>query len=233
MSEVREFDFRRQIDLLSDCREPLLIGVRHHSAAITRALTPLLDAFQPKNILLEMPSDFSDWIEHLADEQTVAPVAISAADPHGNIFFYPLADFSPELVAIRWAKKHRVPIVPFDLSAGAQVVESKIERLDEAIRAWMEQQPSGRKQASESTSQSSSPRTLLHELLARTYSEDTGQLWERLIETPGMLGDPESVRRAALLFGWAVRENNSNIQLRDLLRRCVKRFAKRQSKALL
>jgi Mg-chelatase subunit ChlD len=229
MSEVREFDFRRQIDLLSDCREPLLIGVRHHSAAITRALTPLLDAFQPKNILLEMPSDFSDWIEHLADEQTVAPVAISAADPHGNIFFYPLADFSPELVAIRWAKKHRVPIVPFDLSAGAQVVESKIERLDEAIRAWMEQQPSGRKQASESTSQSSSPRTLLHELLARTYSEDTGQLWERLIETPGMLGDPESVRRAALLFGWAVRENNSNIQLRDLLRESAMRQALREA----
>ncbi len=103
MSEASEFDFPQQVDLLADCREPLLIGVRHHSAAITRSLAPLLNAFQPQCILLEMPSDFTDWIEHLADEQTVAPVAISAADPHGNISFYPLADFSPELAAIRWA----------------------------------------------------------------------------------------------------------------------------------
>ncbi len=229
MSEAREFDFPKQVDLLSECREPLLIGVRHHSAAITRALTPLLDAFHPKSILLEMPSDFCDWIEHLADEQTVAPVAISAADPHGNISFYPLADFSPELAAIRWASKHRVPVVPFDLSAGAQVVESKIERLDEAINSWMDQQPSGPQQANESASHSSSSRTLLQDLLARTYSEDTGQLWERLIETPGMLGDPESVRRAALLFGWAIRENSSNIQLRDLLRESAMRQAIREA----
>ncbi len=229
MSETREFDFPKQMDMLSECREPLLVGVRHHSAAITRALTPLLDAFQPKSILLEMPSDFLDWIEHLADEQTVAPVAISAADPHGNISFYPLADFSPELVAIRWASKHHVPIVPFDLSAGAQVVASKIERLEEAMKTWMDHQHSGAQQANEPVSHSSSSRTLLQALLARTYSEDTGQLWERLIETPGMLGGPESVRRAALLFGWAIRENSSNIQLRDLLRESAMRQAIREA----
>ncbi len=74
MSDLRDFDFPKQVDLLADCRKPLLIGVRHHSAAMTRALAPLLDAFQPKSILLEMPSDFTDWIEHLADEQTIAPV---------------------------------------------------------------------------------------------------------------------------------------------------------------
>lgn len=229
MSEVREFDFPKQVDLLSECREPLLIGVRHHSAAITRALTPLLDAFQPKTILLEMPSDFSDWIVHLADEQTVAPVAISAADPHGNISFYPLADFSPELAAIRWASKHRVPIVPFDLSAGAQVVESKIARLDQAMGTWRDQQLSNPQQAIESDPHSSKSKTLLQDLLARTYSEDTGQLWERLIETPGMLGDPESVRRAALLFGWAIRENSSHVQLRDLLRESAMRQAIREA----
>jgi Family of unknown function (DUF5682) len=231
MSEAREFDFLEQVDLLANCREPLLIGVRHHSAAITRALKPLLEAFQPKSILLEMPSDFADWIEHLADEETVAPVAISAADPLGNISFYPLADFSPELAAIRWAKRNRVPVVPFDLSAGAQVVESKRVRLDEAICAWREKQASRPQLANESTPNSSSSRNLLQKLLARTYSEDTGQLWERLIETPGMVGDSESVRRAALLFGWAVRENSSNIQQRDLLREAAMRQAIRDAPA--
>ena len=224
MNEAHEIDFPRQVDLLAECRKPLLIGVRHHSAAITRALAPLLDTFQPKCILLEMPSDFSDWIEHLADEQTVAPVAISAADPNGNISFFPLADFSPELAAIRWASKHRVPIVPFDLSAGAQVVEAKRERLDQSIDNWIEQQ-----QSSELAACSSSSKSLLQRLLDRTYSEDTGQLWERLIETPGMMSEPESVRRAALLFGWAVREDRSNIPPRDLLRESAMRQAIRRS----
>jgi Mg-chelatase subunit ChlD len=229
MSEAREFDFLGQVDHLYECRKPLLIGVRHHSAAITRALAPLLETFQPKSILLEMPSDFSDWIEHLADEQTVAPVAISAADPQGNISFYPLADFSPELAAIRWANKHRVPIVPMDLSAGAHVVESKRERLNQAINNWIDQQRSSQNRANEASSHSSLSRTVLQELLARTHSEDTGQLWERLIETPGMLYDAESVRRASLLFGWAVREHGSHIQPRDLLRESAMRQAIREA----
>jgi Mg-chelatase subunit ChlD len=224
MSEAREFDFPTQVELLSKCRKPLLIGVRHHSAAITRALTPLLDAFAPKCVLLEMPSDFSDWIEHLADEQTVAPVAISAADPEGNIAFYPLADFSPELVAIRWAKKNRVPVVPFDLSAGARILESKMAKLDDAMKAWIDQQ-----QASESALSSPLTTTMLENLLANTNSEDTGQLWERLIETPGMLEDPDSVRRAALLFGWSVRKSSPIIQTRDMLRESAMRQAIREA----
>ncbi len=69
----------------------------------------------------------------------------------------------------------------------------------------------------------------MQELLARTYSEDSGKLWERLIETPGMLADPESIRRAALLFGWAVREDSSSIPLRDLLRESAMRQAIREA----
>ncbi len=178
-----------------------------------------------------MPSDFTNWIEHLADEQTIAPIAISAADPHGNISFYPLADFSPELAAIRWAKKRRVPIVPFDLSAGAQVTETKRERLEEAIRTWSEKQRVGPKLSDYSAEHSTNSRSLMQELLARTYSEDSGKLWERLIETPGMLADPESIRRAALLFGWPcakiAQAFRYAIYCGNL--QCGRRFAKLQS----
>ena len=219
MNHRPALDFSTQIESLAQCRQPYLIGVRHHSAAITRALSALLSSMQPKSILLEMPSDFTDWIPYLADEETVAPIAISAADPQGNLSFYPLADFSPELAAIRWAHHHQIPLRPFDLSAGARVLESKAEAIHNLIATWLQKQPTsglGPDEASPSA---------LQALLARTHSEDTGQLWERLIETPGMMEDPETIRRAALLFGWAVRESTPTISIRDYLREAAMRQA--------
>ena len=36
---------------LADCRTPLLIGVRHHSAALARVMPKLLADFKPKAML--------------------------------------------------------------------------------------------------------------------------------------------------------------------------------------
>jgi len=41
------------IDALIDCREPLLIGVRHHSAALARVIPQILDEFKPETLLVE------------------------------------------------------------------------------------------------------------------------------------------------------------------------------------
>lgn len=222
-----------QLEQLANCRSPYLIGVRHHSAAICRIIDPLLRQIKPSCILLELPVDFADWLHLLTDEQTSAPIAISAADPFGNLAFYPLADFSPELIVLRWAKKHQVPVVPIDLSTGAQVLASKQQQIHQLLEGSLASQ------------QLLHPRDMqlyssfLERLLSKTYSTDTGQLWERLVETPGMLSEPESVRRAALLFGWAVRESQrgqapsnqlrSLNSQRDLIRECAMREALRNA----
>lgn len=228
LDEVKE-----QLDQLANCRSPYLIGVRHHSAAISRIVEPLLRNVNPSCVLLEMPIDFADWLHLLTDEQTTAPIAISAADPLGNLAFYPLADFSPELIILRWAYKHNIPVIPIDLSAGAQVLPGKQHLIDHHLDAWFAEQPSQQPPYKPSNT------SLLDRLLSKTYSSDTGQLWERLVETPGILGDPESVRRAALLFGWAVRESQANSKItnqprsllmqRDLLRECAMREALRKA----
>src|ERR1700761_6821636 len=106
-------------DRLADCREPFLIGVRHHSTALARALPALLDGRKPTAILLEMPPEFSPWLPHLSKPDLEAPVALAACDPSRLLSFYPLADFSPELAAIRWAAAHGVPVIPCDLSLAA------------------------------------------------------------------------------------------------------------------
>ena len=88
------------LNQLADCRTPLLIGVRHHSAALARVMPKLLADFKPKAVLIEMPPDFEPWLEHLGKGDLEAPVALAACDETRLISFYPLADFSPELAAI-------------------------------------------------------------------------------------------------------------------------------------
>src|SRR5688572_12306159 len=97
---------------LAGCRAPFLIGVRHHSAALARAMPKLLADFKPKSILLEMPPEFQPWLEYLGRDDLEAPVALAACDEARLISFYPLADFSPELAAIRWAAANGIPVIP-------------------------------------------------------------------------------------------------------------------------
>jgi hypothetical protein len=193
------------VEPITSSRSPLLIGVRHHSAALARVLPQMLDAFRPECLLLELPTDLSAWIEHLADPQTVAPVAISAVHEQHGLFFYPMADFSPEWVAIRWARQHGVPVVACDLSVAAK---------SEVMETSLYQDPSP--EVAE---------TMLDRLLQRSGEVDSGGLWQRLVESPGFNADHEAIRSAALLFGWAVRESTPVITARDLLREATMREA--------
>ena len=201
---------------LLSSRAPLLIGVRHHSAALSRALPAMLDAFAPDCLLVELPADLHGWIEHLADPQTIAPVAISAVHQEHGLFFYPLADFSPEWVAIRWARQRGVPVVPCDLSVAAKTQFS--------MSASQEQQDNELIQH-EDQEEPEVATTGLDKLLQRSGETDTGGLWQRLVESPGFDSDHESIRRAALMFGWIVRESSPVISQRDLVREAAMRTA--------
>ncbi len=177
------------LERLAGCREPFLIGVRHHSAALARVMPDLLAKTQPESILLELPPDFQKWIEYLGNDELEAPVALAAAGRHRLLSFYPLADFSPELIAIRWAAKHQVPVIPCDLSLEKMsLIESRF---------------------ADTTAPSDSDETpIVNQLLNRYQSRDTAALWETLVETPGVNASPESIRRAGLLFGWMMRHSS-------------------------
>ncbi len=161
------------VEELAGASTPWLFGVRHHSPACSIALPPLLDALQPTAIALELPADLGQWIEWLGHPEADAPLAVAAVSKHGgDLGFYPFADFSPELVAIRWARAHDVPVHAIDLPS--------------ALRG-------GRDRGGEVLG-----------IAARFRGADDDS-WEHLVEAPGTMGDPERVRRAALLYGWALR----------------------------
>ncbi|MGX1547768.1 DUF5682 family protein [Streptomyces adustus] len=100
-------------------REPLLLGVRHHGPGSARAVRAALDAARPGAVLVEGPAEADVLIPLAADEDMRPPVALlaHAVDEPGRSAFWPLAEFSPEWVAIRWALEHGVPARFVDLPA--------------------------------------------------------------------------------------------------------------------
>ncbi|MEU5186105.1 DUF5682 family protein [Streptomyces klenkii] len=98
---------------------PFLLGIRHHGPGSARAVRAALEQCRPAAVLVEGPPE-ADAIVHLADEEGMRPpVALlaHAADDPGRAAFWPLAEFSPEWVAIRWALARGVPVRFIDLPA--------------------------------------------------------------------------------------------------------------------
>ncbi|MER6926633.1 DUF5682 family protein, partial [Streptomyces spiralis] len=99
--------------------QPLLLGVRHHGPGSARAVRAALEAARPKVVLIEGPPEADALIPLAAEEGMRPPVALlaHAVDEPGRSAFWPLAEFSPEWVALRWALEHGVPTRFMDLPA--------------------------------------------------------------------------------------------------------------------
>ncbi|WP_240439830.1 DUF5682 family protein, partial [Streptomyces europaeiscabiei] len=108
-------DPRAAVTALADSAAPYLLGVRHHSPALAAAVPALLDASGAEVVCVELPADFQSWLPHLAAPGTLAPVALAGAGEGGRLGFYPFADFSPELAALRWARERGVEVFCCDL----------------------------------------------------------------------------------------------------------------------
>ncbi|OXS34217.1 DUF5682 family protein [Streptomyces sp. XY006] len=98
---------------------PVLLGVRHHGPGSARAVRAALEAARPGVVLIEGPPEADALIPLAADEEMRPPVALlaHAVDEPGRSAFWPLAEFSPEWVALRWALEHGVPARFIDLPA--------------------------------------------------------------------------------------------------------------------
>ena len=192
-------------DRLLNCTTPYLIGVRHHSAAMSRVIPKLLSDFQPDCVLLELPMEFKSWLEWLGHDELEAPVALAGCSKDAfDLSFYPFADFSPELAALRWAIGNGIQVEPCDLPLS--------DRAQGRSRSRNECKPSG----------------LLETIFRQTQTSDVGNLWERMVETPSAGSSADAVRRSGLLFGWALRSNdqiasNYDRQREAHMRECIAR----------
>ncbi|MFD0580428.1 vWA domain-containing protein [Dactylosporangium darangshiense] len=210
---------------LAGSTTPFLIGVRHHSPALSAVVEELLDGFRPEVLLLELPAEFASWLPWLADPATKAPVALAGVvGGDGAPAFYPFADFSPELVAVRWAARNGVEVVPCDLPLSA--------------RAW-------RTPAATPTpagDNDGAPVSFLGDALKRSATGRPDEdMWDRVVETRAPGATAEAVRRAALLVGWAMRRDTAQatgVPALDLareawMRRCLAEAGPRRAAAVV
>ena len=166
-----------------------LVGVRHHSPTLARALPTLLSRAEPDAVVLELPPEAADWVEWIAHPDAVAPLAFAVA-AEGHVSFWPFADFSPELAALRWAQRHQVPVECGDISAVAHPATAECEA-DAPADAELSDPPGAVSVAQ-----------LLDEFVHAEHPDDA---WDRLVEVPSTRAAPEAIRRAALAFGWSYR----------------------------
>jgi len=184
-------DPRAALDALADSVVPYLLGVRHHSPALAAAVPALLDAAGAEVVCVELPADFQPWLTHLGAPGTLAPVALAGAVEGGRLGFYPFADFSPELAAVRWARERGVEVVCCDLPMADARWHTEGDVRAEAVGP----------PASASFAQA---------LTAAGTGRAGDDLWDRSVEVLAPGCTPESLRRAALSVGWALRQDSES-----------------------
>ena len=94
-------------------------GVRHHGPGSARAVRAALEEQPPDLVLVEGCPELDAIVHLLGEADMVPPVAglVYAVEEPRQATFYPLAHFSPEWVAARWALAHGVPVRFLDLPA--------------------------------------------------------------------------------------------------------------------
>jgi len=157
--------------------------VRHHSPACAWHVLKLIRQIRPAAVLIEGPRDATPLIPLLVHGETRMPVAIYATyvrrhegvPPDRHAAYYPLCDFSPELVAVQAALEISARVAFIDLTF-PEKVEAHV--LDRAEGAPLGQQ---RSQSMQDESWFTHSR-LLKAACVRTGSRDPDDLWDHLFE---------------------------------------------------
>src|SRR3954468_4909255 len=96
-----------------------VLGIRHHGPGSARSVADALAELDPDLVVIEGPPELDALLPLAADPTLVPPVAglAYAVDAPRRAAFYPMAAFSPEWVAMRWALEHGIEVRFADLPA--------------------------------------------------------------------------------------------------------------------
>jgi hypothetical protein len=106
-----------------------LLGIRHHGPGSARSVLSALDELRPSIVLVESPAETGALFRWIGDEGLEPPVAILGyvVDEPRRALFAPLASFSPEWQAIRWANTHGVPVAAIDLPLANVLAADRVD----------------------------------------------------------------------------------------------------------
>jgi hypothetical protein len=165
-----------------------LFPVRHHSPRTSKVLRAFLDATRPKVVLVEGPQDAEVCLDVLLDPETVPPVAILGyrTDGQSGSSLYPFASYSPEYVALAWAKQHHARAHFIDLTLGQSL-------------GYQPPAPVEAESDADEDHDIPPPPSMDERIAEATGHRSFEEFWEASFEAPAH--EPEGFRRA--LLGWA------------------------------
>jgi len=171
-----------------------LFPVRHHSPRASAVLEALLAEVRPALVLVEGPEDAGALIDVLVDPETRPPVAILAYRTGGTpgSSVWPFASYSPEYVALRWARQNGAACAFIDVPSGCGMGR---EREETAPDIESDEVPF-ELAAAEAVGQ-------------RSFEE----MWEAYYEAPGH--DVESFSAALLAYADSIRDRSGWHRVRD------------------
>lgn len=173
--------------------------VRHHSPTCAKHLESWLETFRPAHVLIEGPQAYNDRIDIIADAEHAAPFALVATVRRKNEIVgratYPMCDYSPELVALRWAAKNKAKARFIDLSHGERAADIGEPALDETIVATEDLAPLRDRHGATEEDSALARSTFTQRLIAESGCRDFDEVWESLFEQAGWSEEP---------LGWAL-----------------------------
>lgn len=180
LPDVNAAGLRRELGATLGWSTPLaLFPVRHHSPTCARQLDRFLRAYRPDCVLIEGPALYNDRIEVLADPAHEAPFAVvSVARQRGEILgrsYYPLCDYSPELVALRVAR---------ELGAAARFIDLTHGERRADLREGEGGEGEERMEAAEDDKNLAHSR-FTQAIIAQSGCRDFDEVWESLFEQAG------------------------------------------------
>lgn len=212
--------------------------VRHHSPAVARHLSAVIQERKPKLIFIEGPHEANHLIQFVVDAQTKPPVAIySSYRDDGNLLglagvcspsadiparfacWYPLVAYSPEYVALQLAARHKIDAMFIDLPHYAQIPAIRSApptSPDDDDHAADKSQPPERKRAD--VVQREDDRLLVESGFFQHLAVVAGyrswaEAWDSLFELRALDADTEAFRRELATFCAAARATSSRQRL--------------------
>ena len=185
----------------------LYFPVRHHSPACAYHLTKAIADYEPDCILIEGPENAKEMIPSLVHKDTRAPIALYYyyKDSKGLLSeekedykcYYPFLDCSPELAALREAKKREIPADFIDLPYGEILLGTAENR---GIRR------EGEKQTYNDDYLLSRSR-YLDMLCEKAGLRSFAEVWEKYFEIGGLFQETEEFVRQMLIWCGLSREH--------------------------
>jgi hypothetical protein len=169
----------------------------------------MLERVKPSLVLVEGPEDASHLIDVLVDPETRPPVAILGYRTDGTpgSSLWPFASYSPEYVALRWAKEHGAEGRFIDLTTGQSLASHEGAGAEEAE----DPREDGEDADKETAGDGDEPPPALRERIARTRGfRSFEEFWEASFEAPNY--DEASFRAALVAYADLVRNEGVDVR---------------------